>query len=168
MKMDDAHYMALAIGEAKRALEADEVPVGCVLVRDDDGVVLGRGFNVREAQQDPTGHAEMLAIREAAAAQGSWRLLGTTAFVTLEPCAMCAGALVLARVGRVVYGCDDPKAGAARTLYRIGTDGLLNHRFELVPGVLGEECAALLSGFFASIRAARKSGAPPRGGPNDR
>ncbi|MDH3818735.1 MAG: nucleoside deaminase, partial [Myxococcales bacterium] len=107
----------------------------------------------REASQDPTTHAEMVAIREAAKQLGSWRLIDTTLYVTLEPCPMCAGALVNARVPRVVWGCDDPKAGATQTLYRIGSDERLNHRFECVPGVLADECSALLSQFFAAIRA---------------
>jgi len=147
--------MRLALEEARLARRAGEVPVGCVLVR--DGEVVGSGHNSRERAQDPTAHAEMLAIRAAAARIGSWRLVGVTCYVTLEPCPMCAGALVNARVERVVYGADDPKAGATTTLYTIGTDARLNHRFELVRGVLADECAAELSGFFADIRAGRIS-----------
>ncbi len=143
--------MTEAIAEAKRAEALGEVPVGAVIVH--EGVVIGRGHNLRESEQDPTAHAEMIALREAAAHLGSWRILDCTIYVTLEPCPMCAGALVNARVPRVVWGCDDPKAGATRTLYKLGEDPRLNHRFASVPGVLETECAALLRGFFANIRA---------------
>lgn len=146
--------MRQAMAEADRARARGEVPIGSVIVC--DGQVVGRGHNLRETARDPTAHAELIAIRAAAARLGSWRLVGTTCYVTLEPCPMCAGALVNARVPRVVYGCDDPKAGATRTLYEIGSDPRLNHRFELVPGVLGAECGAMLSEFFASIRAVRR------------
>lgn len=150
----DERFMAEAIAEAELAADAGEVPVGCVLVR--GGEVIARGHNLRERAQDPTAHAEMVALRAAAARLRSWRLLDVTCYVTLEPCPMCAGALVHARVARVVYGCDDPKAGAARTLFAIGQDPRLNHRFELVPGVLGERCASQLSGFFAKARAKKR------------
>ena len=150
---DDERFMREALAEAAAAAQAGDVPVGCVLVR--EGEVLARTHNHRQRLQDPTAHAEILAIREAAEHLGSFRLLGVTAYVTLEPCPMCAGALVNARLARLVYGCDDPKAGAVRTLYTIGTDPRLNHRFELTPGVLGEECAEQLSGFFAELRRAR-------------
>src|SRR5690606_17909715 len=130
-----------------------EVPIGAVIVH--DGHVVGRGHNLRETARDPTAHAELIAIRAAAARLGSWRLVGATCYVTLEPCPMCAGALVNARVPRVVYGCDAPKAGATRTLYEIGLDGKLNHTCELVPGVLAEECAAVLTTFFEEIRERR-------------
>jgi tRNA(adenine34) deaminase len=153
--MSDERFMREALAEAQLALGLGEVPIGCVLVK--DGEVLARGHNLREIVQDPTAHAEMIAIRAAAAKLGTWRLIGVSAYVTLEPCAMCAGALVLGRVDRVVYGCDDPKAGMVKTLDTIGTDARLNHRFELVPGVLAAECSALLSGFFAGIRAARRT-----------
>jgi tRNA(adenine34) deaminase len=148
---DDQHWMTEAITEAKRAEARGEVPVGAVIVHEE--LVIGRGHNLRESAQDPTAHAEMIALREAAAHLGSWRILDSTLYVTLEPCPMCAGALVNARVPRVVWGCDDPKAGATRTLYKLGDDPRLNHRFESVPGVLDTECAALLRGFFANIRA---------------
>ena len=148
---DDAFWMRDAIREARLAERKGEVPVGAVVVY--DGQVIGRGHNLRELSQDPTTHAEMIAIREAANALGSWRLIDTTLYVTLEPCPMCAGALVNARVPRVVWGCNDPKAGATETLYTIGSDPRLNHRFESVGGVLAEECSALLTGFFAAIRA---------------
>ncbi len=151
---DDERFMAEAIAEAELAARAGDVPVGCVLVR--GGRVIARAHNLRERAQDPTAHAEMVALRAAAVRLRSWRLLGVTCYVTLEPCAMCAGALVNARVPRVVYGCDDPKAGAARTLFAIGQDSRLNHRFELCPGVLGAECTQQLSAFFERIRAQRR------------
>ncbi|MGB5810948.1 MAG: tRNA adenosine(34) deaminase TadA [Polyangiales bacterium] len=147
----DEDWMRVAIEQAELARRGGEVPVGAILVH--EGTVIGRGHNLREATQDPTAHAEMLALREAAVAIGSWRLIDTSLYVTLEPCPMCAGALVNARVPRVVWGCDDPKAGATKTLYTLGADPRLNHRFESVPGVLGDECSALLTDFFAAIRA---------------
>jgi tRNA(adenine34) deaminase len=147
--------MRAALAEAGAASALGEVPVGCVIV-DAAGAELGRGHNAREATQDPTAHAEMLAIRAAAARARTWRLEGATAFVTLEPCAMCAGALVHTRVARVVYGCDDPKGGAVVTLYTVGQDGKLNHRFELTRGVLADECAGALRAFFAALRAQGK------------
>jgi tRNA(adenine34) deaminase len=144
--------MRVALGEADAAAAEGEVPVGCVVVGV-DGEELGRGRNGREALADPTAHAEMIAIRAAASRAGGWRLESASAFVTLEPCAMCAGALVLARVARVVYGCADPKAGAVKTLYSIGRDPRLNHRFEVVEGVLESECSDRLRMFFAALRA---------------
>ena len=152
--MDDEGFMRLAMDQAAIAALRGEVPVGCVLVR--DGEVIARGHNLRECSQDPTAHAEMIALRAAAARLGTFRLQEVTAYVTLEPCPMCAGALVHSRVSRVVYGCDDPKAGAVRSLYSIGTDGRLNHRFELCSGVLGEACSQQLSDFFVAIREARR------------
>jgi len=152
----DEEWMKAALGEARIAQAHGEVPVGAVIVHQDR--VIGRGHNERESTQDPTAHAEMIAIREAAHTLGSWRLLDTVLYVTLEPCPMCAGALVNARVPRVVWGCNDPKAGATQTLSTIGSDPRLNHRFECVPGVLAEECSALLSGFFAAIRAKNDPG----------
>ena len=151
--IDDERFMREALAEAAAAGQAGDVPVGCVLVH--EGAVLARAHNHRQRLQDPTAHAEILAIRAAAEQLGSFRLIGVTAYVTLEPCPMCAGALVNARVPRVVYGCDDPKAGAVRTLYTIGADPRLNHRFELTAGVLGQQCAEQLSGFFAELRRAR-------------
>jgi tRNA(adenine34) deaminase len=151
----DEQWMRLALGEAQAAAREGEVPVGCVLVSA-NGAVVGTGHNLREALQDPTAHAEMVAIRDAAARVRSWRLEGVTAYVTLEPCAMCAGTLVHARVERVVYGCNDPKGGAVATLYTIGRDGKLNHSFELVEGVLADECAGELRAFFAGLRAQGK------------
>ena len=151
---DDEHWMRLALAEADAAAAKSEVPIGCVIVA--DGRLLARGHNLRETTNDPTSHAELVAIREAAQALGSWRLEDTTLYVTLEPCAMCAGAIVNARVPRVIYGADDPKAGACRTLFTIGQDPRLNHRFELVAGVLATESAERLRAFFASLRALGK------------
>jgi tRNA(adenine34) deaminase len=146
----DEYFMRLALREAGRALEHDDVPVGAVVVF--DGEVVGVGRNERELLEDPTAHAEMLAIREAARALGSWRLLGTTLYVTLEPCAMCAGAIVLGRIPNVVYGADDPKAGAAGSVLDILAEPRLNHRPSVVGGVLAEEAAELLRTFFRSRR----------------
>jgi tRNA(adenine34) deaminase len=148
---DDEHYMRLALVEAGAAAEAGDVPVGSIVV-DPAGNVVGTGRNRREVDSDPTGHAEVVALREAARRAGTWRLHGCILFATLEPCPMCAGALVNARIARVVYGCDDPKAGALRSLYAIGTDTRLNHRFDVTPGVLAAECGKLLSDFFAALR----------------
>jgi tRNA(adenine34) deaminase len=148
----DTDWMTVALAEADAAAAAGEVPIGCVVVGA-DGRELGRGRNGRQALADPTAHAEVIAIRAAAARAGDWRLEGASAYVTLEPCAMCAGALVLARVARVVYGCADPKAGAVTTLYSIGRDPRLNHRFEVVEGVLEAACSERLRLFFAALRA---------------
>jgi len=145
--------MRQTLAEAEQAGREGEVPVGSLLVR--DGRVLGRGRNVTEQQQDPTGHAEMLAIRQAGAASRSRRLLDATLYVTLEPCAMCAGAAVLARIPRLVFGVSDPKSGACGSLRNVVQDSRLNHRCELVGGVLEEECADLLRRFFAELRSAR-------------
>ena len=146
--------MQHALAEAEAAAAKGEVPVGCIIVR--ESVIVGRGHNLRESQHDPTAHAEMIAIREAARNIGDFRLTGTTAYVTLEPCAMCAGAFVHARVERVVYGCADPKGGAIHTLFTIGSDARLNHLFEATAGVRADESAALLKTFFASLRAQGK------------
>ena len=146
----DEYFMRLALREAERALGHDDVPVGAVVVF--DGEVVGVGHNERELVQDPTAHAEMLAIHEAARALGSWRLLGTTLYVTLEPCAMCAGAIVLGRIPRVVYGADDPKAGAAGSVLDILAEPRLNHRPSVVGGVLADDAAELLRTFFKSRR----------------
>jgi len=148
---NDEDYMRLALAEAARAAETGDVPVGAIVV-DSAGDVIGRGRNRREIDMDPTGHAEIVALREAAAEVRTWRLHGAALFATLEPCPMCAGALVNARIARVVYGCDDPKAGALRSLYAIGADARLNHTFDVVPGVLATECARFLSDFFAALR----------------
>jgi tRNA(adenine34) deaminase len=146
----DEHFMRLAIREAERALEHDDVPVGAVIVS--DGEMLASGHNERELRQDPSAHAELLAIREAARVLGSWRLLDCVLYVTLEPCAMCAGAIVLARVPRVVYGASDPKAGAAGSVLDVLAEPRLNHRPEVAAGLLAQESSALLREFFASRR----------------
>jgi tRNA(adenine34) deaminase len=140
-----------ALEEARAALAGGDVPIGA-LVLDASGTVLGRGRNVREAAADPTGHAEVVALRAAAAARGEWRLEGCTLVVTLEPCTMCAGALVLSRVARVVFGAYDAKAGAVGSLWDVVRDRRLNHRPEVVAGVLAEESTALLDSFFAAHR----------------
>jgi len=142
--------MMEALAEARRAAEIGEVPIGAVVVR--DGVVVGRGHNRREIDGDPLAHAEILAIRQAASVAGGWRLSGCTMYVTLEPCAMCAGALVNGRVERLVYGAPDPKAGYCGTLGNVVQDPRLNHRLEVTAGVMESESAALLRGFFASLR----------------
>jgi tRNA(adenine34) deaminase len=147
-------FMQLAITEARLAETADEVPIGCVIVH--SGAVIAAGHNRRETLQDPTAHAEIVALRLAANVLGSWRLEECTLYVTLEPCPMCAGAIVQARVPRVVYGAADPKAGACHTLYEITSDPRLNHRCEVTAGVLAEECAELLSKFFQQKRALGK------------
>lgn len=143
--------MREALAEARAAAEAGEVPVGAVVV-DAEGRIVGRGRNRREQYQDPCAHAEVEALREAARARGAWRLGGATVYATLEPCPMCAGALVNARIARLVYGCSDPKAGAVDTLFGIGRDTRLNHRFPITKGVLSAECAAVLRAFFAVRR----------------
>jgi tRNA(adenine34) deaminase len=152
----DERFMRVAIREAIAAEEEGDVPIGAVIVK--DGQIVGKAHNQREILQDPTAHAEMIALTQAAEKMGSWRLEGCTIYVTLEPCPMCAGALVLGRVARLVYGCDDPKAGACGTLYDIVRDARLNHRLEVRKGVLAEDCAALLSGFFRRRRAENGSG----------
>ena len=146
----DEPFMRLAICEAERALEHDDVPIGAVVVR--DGEVIGSGHNERERRQDPTAHAEVLALRAAAAALGTWRVLDSVLYVTLEPCAMCAGAIVLARVPRVVYGTVDPKAGAAGSVLDVLGEPRLNHRPDVAGGLLAAECAELLQAFFRSRR----------------
>ena len=143
-------FMREAIKEAIAALDEDEVPVGAVIVH--ENAIIARAHNQREALHDPTAHAEILAITQAAEHLSNWRLSGTTMYVTLEPCAMCAGALVLARVGRLYYGASDPKAGACGSLYDIVQDSRLNHRLEVVPGLLAEDGASLLQEFFARKR----------------
>ena len=143
--------MHLALEQARLALEHDDVPIGAVVV-DADGEVIGAGHNERELRNDPTAHAEVIALRAAAETVGSWRVLDATLVVTLEPCAMCAGAIVLARVPRVVFGCEDPKAGAAGSVMDILAQEQLNHRPEVIGGVLAQECADLLRTFFAARR----------------
>src|SRR6185295_16579203 len=134
--------------QAQLALAMEEVPIGCVIRHDLTYRIIGRGFNRRETDHDPTAHAEIIALREAARELGHWRLIDCTLAVTLEPCPMCAGAIVNARVSRLIYGCDDPKAGAVRTLYRICEDERLNHRVQIESGILAPECATLLQDFF--------------------
>jgi tRNA(adenine34) deaminase len=146
----DEYFMQLAIREAQRALEHGDVPIGAVVVR--EGEVLGAGHNERELRQDPTAHAEVIALREAARALGSWRILESVLYVTLEPCVMCAGAIVLGRVPRVVFGCADPKAGAAGSVLDVLAEPRLNHRPEVAGGLLAADCAALLTDFFSSRR----------------
>lgn len=150
-------WMSAALREARAALQTSDVPVGAVVV-DAGGEIVGAGRNAREALQDPTAHAEVLALRAAAAARRSWRLTGLTLVVTLEPCTMCAGAAVLSRIDRIVYGAADPKAGAAGSLWDVVRDRRLNWRPEVVTGVREAECAALLLDFFS---AERKSGSEP-------
>jgi tRNA(adenine34) deaminase len=147
--------MDLAIAEARKASEIGEVPVGSVVVC--DGEVVARGFNRRETWQDPTAHAELIAMRRAADKLGSWRLVDCTVYVTLEPCPMCAGTMVNARLKRVVYGARDPKAGAARTLFALLEDPRLNHRVEVQELCLADECGKLLTDFFEEIRQRRKA-----------
>jgi tRNA(adenine34) deaminase len=146
----DEYYMRLALREAERALEHEDVPIGCVVVH--DGEVIAAAPNERELRGDPTAHAEVLAIREAARALGGWRLADTVLYVTLEPCAMCAGAIVLARVPRVVWAAPDPKAGAAGSVLDVLAQPELNHRPDTAGGLLAEESAGLLREFFASRR----------------
>jgi tRNA(adenine34) deaminase len=146
----DEYFMRLALREAERALEHDDVPVGCVIAR--DGEVIASAPNERELRGDPTAHAEMLALREAAQAVGSWRVADAVMYVTLEPCAMCAGAIVLARVPRVVYGAADPKTGAAGSVLNILAEPRLNHRPEVAGGLLAADAGDLLRAFFATRR----------------
>jgi len=156
---NDEAFMKEALKEAEKALQADEVPVGAVVVH--QGRVIARAHNQRETLRDPTAHAEMIAITQAAAALDRWRLSGCILYVTLEPCAMCAGAMVLARIDRLVFGADDPKAGAVGSLYNIPHDSRLNHRLEVTAGVLAEECGGLLQEFFRTKRRGDSSQAWP-------
>jgi len=146
----DQAWMHEALNEASQAGALGEVPVGAVIVA--DGRIIGRGGNRRESAKDPTAHAEVLAIRQAAEAVGGWRLVDTTLYVTQEPCPMCAGAIVNARIARVVFGCPNPKAGAVRSLYNLLEDPRLNHRCEVVSGVEAEACSKLLTQFFEQLR----------------
>ena len=146
----DIRYMKLAIDQAFIAEENGDVPIGCVIVHENQ--VIGRAYNQREQLQDPTAHAEIIALTQAASFLESWRLLDCTMYVTLEPCCMCAGALVLARMKRLVYGCDDPKTGAVKSLYNIVQDDRLNHKVEVTSGVMADECSTLLQAFFKRRR----------------
>ena len=150
MTNTDIAFMKQALDEAKTAAKVGEVPIGAILV--EDGKVVARGHNLRETRSDPTAHAEVVVLRRAAEARGTWHLEGTTLYVTLEPCPMCAGALVLARVGRLVYGVADPKAGAAGTLMNLVQDERLNHRLDVTAGVLAAECGQILRDFFRGRR----------------
>ena len=151
-------WMSRALEEAGLALEHGDVPVGAAVVR--DGEIIALAHNRREADQDPTAHAELIAVRAAAAALGSWRLEGCTLYVTLEPCTMCAGALVLARLPLLVYGAADPKAGAVDSLYDLVREPRLNHRVEVMAGVLADECGDLLRDFFRAARARARTDGP--------
>jgi tRNA(adenine34) deaminase len=146
----DEYFMRLAVREAAQALEHNDVPIGAVIVH--EGEVVGQGHNERELRADPTAHAEMIALRDAARTLGSWRVLDAVMYVTLEPCAMCAGAIVLARVPRVVFGASDPKAGAAGSVLNVLDEPQLNHRPQVESGLLAEDCAGLLRAFFAPRR----------------
>jgi tRNA(adenine34) deaminase len=146
----DEYFMRLALREAERAIAHEDVPIGAVIVR--DGEVVAATHNERELRQDPTAHAEMIALREAARLAGTWRILDAALYVTLEPCAMCAGAIVLARIARVVYGARDPKAGACGSVLNVLAEPRLNHRPELAAGLMAQESAELLGAFFASRR----------------
>ena len=148
--MDDLAFMRLALDEARAAAEADEVPVGALLVK--DGQILARGNNRTIRDCDPSAHAEIIALREAARSCANYRLMGTTLYVTIEPCAMCAGAIIQARVSRVVYGADDPKGGAVRSCFEVLSHSKLNHQVEVSPGVMAEESAAILQAFFGTRR----------------
>jgi tRNA(adenine34) deaminase len=163
---DDDAGMRAALREARASLERDEVPVGCVIVH--DGLVIGRGHNQVEALQDATAHAEILAIGAASNALGSWRLNECTLYVTLEPCSMCAGAIVLARLGRLVYGATDPKAGGCGSVTDVTGESRLNHRVAITSGVLADECGELLRDFFRKRRkAALRLADPPMAPPDD-
>jgi tRNA(adenine34) deaminase len=148
------YWMTRAIAEARKAEAKDDVPIGCVIVR--DGRIIARGHNLRETTQDPAAHAELIAIRKAARKLGSWRLLNSTLYVTLEPCIMCMGAIILSRIPTVVFGCYDPKGGAAGSLFDLSNDPRLNHTIELLPRILEAECSGLLSNFFAALRSRKR------------
>ncbi|MEM7008670.1 MAG: tRNA adenosine(34) deaminase TadA [Thermodesulfobacteriota bacterium] len=151
MTDNDKKFMLLAIEQAQLAGSSGEVPVGALVVGTDN-IPLSSAHNLRETKQDPTAHAEVVALREASKKHGNWRLDGMTMYVTLEPCAMCIGAIVLSRISRLVFGTRDPKAGAVFSVYNIGVDNKLNHRIEVVEGVLEQECSNLLKDFFKSKR----------------
>ena len=149
------YWMQRALAEAGKAEAKDEAPIGCVIVR--DGKIIARGHNLRETSQDPTAHAELIAIRKASRKLGSWRLLDTTLYVTLEPCTMCMGAIILSRIPTVVFGCFDPKGGAAGSLYDLSNDPRLNHSVQLLPHIMEAECSGLLSAFFTALRARKRA-----------
>ena len=151
MTENDRKFMLLAIEQAQLAGSIGEVPIGAVIT-DQYNNLISYGYNLRESSQDPTAHAEVITIRNASEKLGSWRMEGTTLYVTLEPCAMCIGAIVLARIDRLVFGARDPKAGAIYSVFNIGTDTKLNHSVEVREGVLETECSALLKDFFSKLR----------------
>ncbi|MFA5424267.1 MAG: tRNA adenosine(34) deaminase TadA [Phycisphaerae bacterium] len=155
MNDQDQIYMQAALRQAEIAEENGDVPIGAVIVH--NGQIIAKAYNQREQLKDPTAHAEIIALTQAAAALETWRLNDCTIYVTLEPCTMCAGALVLARLDRLVYGCDDPKTGAVKSLYNIVTDERLNHQLEVTSGVLAEDCTALLQQFFLRRRNENKN-----------
>ena len=155
----DKVFMQKAFNEAELALGKGEVPIGAVLVVGNE--IVGRGHNLRETSNDPTTHAEMIAIRQAAEALDSWRLLETTLYVTLEPCVMCMGAIILARIPRLVYACRDPRAGAVGSIYDLSSDRRFNHSVEVTEGVMAEECSLMLKDFFKELRAGRKAAKMP-------
>ena len=150
VRRTDEDHMRMALAEAEKAAAEGETPIGAVLVIGDE--VIAAAHNMRETWQDPTAHAESIVLRDASAKLGRWRLPDATVFVTMEPCLMCAGALVLARVGRLVYGCRDPRAGALGSVYDVVRDGRLNHMYRITPGVLEAECRSVLQGFFEKLR----------------
>jgi len=147
--------MKQAIALARKAESVDEVPIGAIIVK--DGRIVGRGFNQRESKNDPSAHAEMLAIRQASRKLKAWRLAHTTLYVTLEPCPMCMGAILLARLERVVFGCHDPKGGAAGSLYNLAADSRFNHQVELTSGIMQHECSEMLSTFFRKLRQTKRA-----------
>ena len=153
MNEDDERFMQIALNEAEKAAEEGETPIGAVAVL--NGKIIAKARNKREIWNDPTAHAEIIALKKSAKKLNRWRLTGLTLYVTLEPCAMCAGAMVLARIDRLVYGCTDPKAGACGTLYNILQDKRLNHQVEITTGVMEKECSALLKKFFKQLRSNR-------------
>jgi tRNA(adenine34) deaminase len=152
---EDEIYMKMALEEAENAARIGEIPVGAVLVQD-GGVILSRRHNLRESERDPIAHAEILLIKEASRSLNRWRLSDTTLYVTLEPCPMCAGALIQARISRLVFGCFDPKAGACGSLMNLPTDKRFNHQVEVVPGCLELDCSDILRRFFSNLRESRK------------
>lgn len=152
---NDDYWMKKALNLALKAEAIGEVPIGSIIVKDDK--IIGRGFNQRESKNDPSAHAEMIAIRQASRKLDAWRLTGTTLYVTLEPCPMCMGAILLARIDRVVFGCFDPKAGAAGSLYNLADDPRFNHRVELASGIMKQECSEILSNFFRKLRSEKKA-----------
>ncbi len=159
---EDLQFMRMALELAEKAAETGEIPVGAIITR--EGRVIGRGANCRELGIDPTLHAEIVAMREAARESAGWRLEGCTLYVTLEPCTMCAGAIILARISRLVFGCRDPKAGACGSLYDIPKDSRFNHNVLVENGILREECARILRDFFRARRKSRRDGRVVEGG----